>query len=101
MLASGFGLRRVLRAWGQAGAGPKRHSSSHEGQPCGMRFLVEIEQEQDGRWIVEGMELPGVLAYGRTPQKAKANVQALALRVVADRLEHGEAGPDLLGISLR
>ena len=64
-----------------------------------MRFVVELEQEDDGRWIAEVVELPGVLAYGSTPEEAKALVQALALRVVADRLEHGEAGPDLLSIS--
>ena len=64
-----------------------------------MTFLIEIEQEQDGRWIAEVIDLPGVLAYGRTADEAKAEVQALALRVVADRLEHGEAGPDLLSIS--
>lgn len=64
-----------------------------------MTFKVEVEQEEDGRWIAEVVELPGVLAYGRTPQEAKAKVQALALRVVADRLEHGEAGPDLVSIS--
>ena len=64
-----------------------------------MTFLVEIEQEKDGRWIAEVIDLPGVLAYGRTLEEAKAKVQALALRVVADRLEHGEAGPDLLSIS--
>jgi predicted RNase H-like HicB family nuclease len=64
-----------------------------------MTFLVDIEQEEDGRWIAEVVDLPGVLAYGKTPEEAKAKVQALALRVVADRLEHGEAGPDLLSIS--
>ena len=64
-----------------------------------MTFLIEIEQEQDGRWVAEVIDLPGVLAYGRTADEAKAKVQALALRVVADRLEHGEAGPDLLSIS--
>ena len=64
-----------------------------------MTFRVEIEQEVDGRWIAEVMDLPGVLAYGKTPEEAKAKVQALALRVVADRLEHGEAGPELLSIS--
>ena len=64
-----------------------------------MRLKVEIEREQDGRWIAEVPELPGVLAYGQTSAEAKARVQALALRVVADRLEHGEAGPDLLDIS--
>lgn len=64
-----------------------------------MTFKVEVEQEEDGRWIAEVIELPGVLAYGRTPEEARAKVQALALRVVADRLEHGEAGPDLVSIS--
>jgi predicted RNase H-like HicB family nuclease len=64
-----------------------------------MTFKVEVEQEEDGRWIAEVTELPGVLAYGGTPEKARAKVQALALRVVADRLEHGEAGPDLVSIS--
>jgi len=57
------------------------------------------EQEEDGRWIAEVIDLPGVLAYGQTEEEAKARVQALALRVVADRLEHGEAGPELLSIS--
>lgn len=64
-----------------------------------MRLNVEIEQEEDGRWIAEVVDLPGVMAYGPTPEAAKANVQALALRVVADRLEHGEAGPDFVSIS--
>lgn len=64
-----------------------------------MKFRVELEQEDDGRWIAEVPELPGVLAYGASPSEAQARVQALALRVVADRLEHGEAGPDLVDIS--
>ena len=64
-----------------------------------MRFKIELEQEDDGRWLAEVLELPGVLAYGGTPDGAKSKVQALALRVVADRLEHGEAGPDFLSIS--
>jgi predicted RNase H-like HicB family nuclease len=64
-----------------------------------MTFKIEVEQEKDGRWIAEVVELPGVVAYGRTPEEPKAKVQALALRVVADRLEHGEAGPDLVNIS--
>jgi len=64
-----------------------------------MNFRVEIEQEEDGRWIAEVVDLPGVLAYGSTSKEAQAKVQALALRVVADRLEHGEAGPDLVSIS--
>jgi len=62
-------------------------------------FKVEIEQEDDGRWLAEVVELPGVLAYGDTEQAAISRVQALALRVIAEQLEHGEAGPDLLSIS--
>jgi predicted RNase H-like HicB family nuclease len=62
-------------------------------------LTVDVEQETDGRWIAEIMELPGVLAYGRTAEDARAKAQALALRVLADRLEHGEAGPDLTTIS--
>ena len=64
-----------------------------------MTFAVEIEKEQDGRWIAEVPGLPGVLAYGDTEAEAKARVQALALRVVADRLEHGEADSALLTIT--
>ncbi len=64
-----------------------------------MNFVVELEQETDGRWIAEVIELPGVLAYGQTPDEAKAKVQALALRVVADRLEHGEIAPDSVSVT--
>lgn len=61
-------------------------------------FKVETEQEDDGRWLAEVIELPGVLAYGDTQEAALSKIQALALRVVAERLEHGEAGPELLSI---
>lgn len=64
-----------------------------------MMFSIEIEQEEDGRWIGEVIELPGVMAYAATPEEAKARVQALALRILADRLEHGEAQAELLTIS--
>lgn len=56
---------------------------------------VEMEREEDGRWICEIPDLPGVLAYGRTQEEALARVKALALRVLADRLEHGEDVPEL------
>lgn len=62
-------------------------------------FNVETELETDGRWLAEVVELPGVLAYGATQDEAVAHVQALALRVVADRLERDEAGSDYLNIS--
>jgi predicted RNase H-like HicB family nuclease len=64
-------------------------------------FRVELEREDDGRWIAEVVEMPGVLAYGATEDEAVAHVQALALRVVADRLEHNEAGRDYLDISFK
>jgi predicted RNase H-like HicB family nuclease len=56
---------------------------------------IDIEQEQDGRWIAEVPDLPGVLAYGQTRTAAISKAQALALRVIADRLDNGESIPDL------
>ena len=56
---------------------------------------VETEQEMDGRWIAEVPTLPGVMSYGKSREEAVARAEALALRVLADRLENGEAVPDL------
>jgi predicted RNase H-like HicB family nuclease len=64
-----------------------------------MTFTIEYEQENDGRWLAEVPELPGVLAYGATSEEAIAKTQALALRVLADRLEHGEGAPEFVSIS--
>ena len=65
-----------------------------------MRFTIETEQEVDGRWIAEVHELSGVLAYGRTRDEAIARVEALGLRVLADRLENSdEARTSALQIS--
>ena len=61
-----------------------------------MKFTVEYEQEEDGRWLAEVKELPGVLVYGKDPDDAAARAQALALRVVADRLENGESASSLI-----
>jgi predicted RNase H-like HicB family nuclease len=55
-----------------------------------MHFNIEHEREEDGRWLAEVPELPGVLAYGATAQEAMAKAQALALRVLAERLEHDD-----------
>ena len=55
-----------------------------------MKFTIEYEREEDGRWIAEVLELPGVLSYGNSIEEATSKVQALALRVVADQIEHGE-----------
>lgn len=56
---------------------------------------IEIERESDGRWIAEVPDLPGVMAYGESRVDAVAKVETLALRVIADRLEHGETIPEL------
>ena len=64
-----------------------------------MTFTVEYEQEEDGRWLAEVLELSGVLAYGQTSEQAVAKAQALALRVLADRLEHGESADELVNIT--
>ena len=66
-----------------------------------MNYTVETELEEDGRWIAEVTDLDGVLAYGKTRDEAIARAEALALRVLADRLEHAEAGPDLVSVSFR
>jgi predicted RNase H-like HicB family nuclease len=60
-----------------------------------MRLLVEFELEEDGRWIADVTDLPGVLAYGKSQDEALAAAKALALRVLADRIEHGELPADL------
>jgi predicted RNase H-like HicB family nuclease len=64
-------------------------------------LTLEVDREADGRWIAEVPDLAGVLAYGETREEAIAFAEALALRVLADRLEHREAGPDLVSVSFR
>lgn len=56
---------------------------------------LEIEREEDGRWIAEAPVLPGVMAYGSTREEAVARVEALVLRVLADRLDNGERAPEV------
>jgi len=64
-----------------------------------MTFTIEYEREDDGRWLGEVIELPGVMVYGSSAEEAIAKAQALALRVLADRLEHGEQKPEFATIS--
>lgn len=63
-----------------------------------MHFTLEVEREDDGRWLAEVAQLPGALAYGATPDEAMSKAEALALRVLAERLEQGEAGPANISI---
>ena len=65
-----------------------------------MNYSLKIEQEADGRWLAEVPELPSVLAYGVSPEEALAKAEVLALRVLAEQLEHGEARPLDIRISL-
>lgn len=62
-------------------------------------YSVEVERESDGRWIAEVTELPGVVAYGQSREEAIRRAQALSLHVLADRLEHGEALPEVNRVS--
>ncbi len=65
-----------------------------------MNFTIEHEREEDGRWLAEVPELPGVLAYGTTADEAMAKAEVLALRVLAERLEHNETGPEPISIAI-
>ena len=65
-----------------------------------MQFTLEVEREDDGRWLAEVAQLPGALAYGDSANEAMAKAEALALRALAEQLEHGEAKPAEFSIRL-
>ena len=65
-----------------------------------MQYTLECEREDDGRWLAEVLELPGVFAYGATQEQAMARAEALALRVIAEQLEQGEAKALTFSIAL-
>ena len=65
-----------------------------------MQFQLECEREDDGRWLAEIAAIPGVLAYGASANEAMAKAEVLALRVLAEQLELGEAKPSSISISL-
>ena len=66
-----------------------------------MTFTIELEREEDGRWLAEIDTLPGVMCYGSDRDEAVAKVQALALRVIAERLDHREAPAEFLDVSFK
>ncbi|MEK6769299.1 MAG: type II toxin-antitoxin system HicB family antitoxin [Gemmatimonadota bacterium] len=66
-----------------------------------MQYAIELELEDDGRWIAEVPDLAGVLAYGQSREEALAKVEALALRVLAERLEHGEHAPERFSVTFQ
>ena len=66
-----------------------------------MILSIELDREEDGRWIAEAMELPGVMSYGATREEAISNTEKLAIEVIVDRILHGELPPSALSISFR
>lgn len=66
-----------------------------------MNYNIEYEREEDGRWLAEVNELPGVLAYGKTSDEAMAKAEVLALRVLAERLDHGGHKPETITIMFK
>ena len=94
--------RCTLRPACTNGAGRLDSDAGEVGEGSGCRCRrggdatrVEIEREDDGRWIAEVPDLPGVMVYGQTRDEAVSKVKALALRVIADRIEHGETVPEV------
>jgi len=65
-----------------------------------MKFEIECEREEDGRWLAEVPQLPGVLAYGSSADEAMAKAEILALHVIAEQIEHGESRPQSISIAV-
>ena len=64
-----------------------------------MKLSIELDLEDDGRWIAEALELPGVMTYGATPEEAISNTERLAIEVIADRIKHGELPASALNVA--
>lgn len=64
-----------------------------------MHVSIELDREEDGRWIAEALELPGVMTYGQTREQAISNTEKLAIEVIADRIQHGELPASSLNVS--
>jgi predicted RNase H-like HicB family nuclease len=75
-----------------------RRKSQRSAKNQDLRFNVETDRENDGRWIAEIADIPGVLAYGRTENQAKANAYAIALHVIADRVEKSKIVPESISL---
>jgi predicted RNase H-like HicB family nuclease len=64
-----------------------------------VNLTIELDREEDGRWIAETLELPGVMCYGQTREEAISNAERLAIEVIADRIAHGELPSSALSVS--
>jgi predicted RNase H-like HicB family nuclease len=94
--AAELGVRRLLLARLCSLTGRRLYARFPRGT---LNLSIEMEREEDGRWIAEVADLPGVLAYGARHEEALARVEALALRVLAERLEHGEQAPESFAVT--
>ena len=65
----------------------------------GVKLSIELDREEDGRWIAEALELPGVMCYGATREEAISKTERLAIEVIADRIQHGELPASALNVS--
>jgi predicted RNase H-like HicB family nuclease len=65
----------------------------------GVNLTIDLDLEEDGRWIAEALELPGVMCYGKSRDEAISNVERLAIEVIADRIVHGELPSSALGVA--
>ena len=83
----------MIPAAGNDGGAESRYAIMRREAAMPDPLIIETDREADGRWIAEVRRLPGTLAYGKTRKEAIARVQALALRVLADRIEQGERVP--------
>ena len=70
-----------------------------EGYDGRVKLTIELDREEDGRWIAEALELPGVMCYGQTRDEAISNAERLAIEVIADRIAHGEMTSAALAVS--
>jgi predicted RNase H-like HicB family nuclease len=82
----------------QGGVTPNR-PQNELGYDEGVNLTVDLDGEEDGRWIAEALELPGVMSYGKTREEAISNAERLAIEVIADRITHGELPSSALSVS--
>lgn len=80
---------------------PNTAAAGDDTEMAGHAMIIETEREEDGRWIAEVPDLPGVMTYGGTRDEAVSKVKVLALRALADRVEHGEDVPELRELAER
>jgi len=91
---SGFGT-------GESGGGTARTVPNRSGYTGSVDLSIELDREDDGRWIAEALELPGVMTYGSTREEAISNTEKLAIEVITDRITHGELPHSALSVSFR